>query len=71
MVLYVIQHKTALRLGFKFEGILKQATVVKGYNRDTAWYSVIDSEWPALKLKFEKWLSPKNFDNNGKQIAKL
>lgn len=61
----------AERLGFKFEGIFRQSHVVKGYNRDTAWYSIIDSEWPALKEKFQKWLKPSNFDSMGNQILKL
>jgi RimJ/RimL family protein N-acetyltransferase len=63
--------KAAMRLGFKFEGIFRQSNVFKGHNRDTAWYSIIDSEWPALKEKFEKWLHPDNFDAQGNQIKKL
>ncbi len=50
------------RLGFRFEGIFRQATLYKGRNRDTAWYSVIDSEWPARRAAFEAWLDPANFD---------
>lgn len=61
----------ALRLGFKFEGIFRQATVVKGRNRDTAWHSIIDSEWPALREIFERWLNPANFEANGTQRARL
>ncbi|MCC2624928.1 MAG: hypothetical protein K0R14_801 [Burkholderiales bacterium] len=61
----------AQRLGFKFEGIFRQHWVVKGRNRDTAWFSIIDSEWPELKLKFEKWLQADNFDASGKQRKKL
>lgn len=61
----------ALRLGFQFEGIFRQAAVVKGRNRDTAWYSVIDSEWPALRNAFERWLDPANFDPAGRQRAGL
>jgi RimJ/RimL family protein N-acetyltransferase len=61
----------AERLGFTFEGIFRQAVVVKGRNRDTAWYSIIDSEWPAIKTSFEQWLDPANFDINGHQIKKL
>ena len=61
----------AQRLGFRFEGIFRQATIYKERNRDTAWYSVIDSDWPALKAKFERWLSPENFDQAGKQRASL
>jgi len=61
----------AERLGFTFEGIFRQTNVFKGRNRDTAWYSIIDSEWPILKGKFEKWLDPNNFDENGNQKVKL
>lgn len=63
--------KAALRLGFKFEGVFRNAIVTKGRNRDTAWYSIIDSEWPAIKSAFETWLSPSNFDSKGKQINGL
>jgi RimJ/RimL family protein N-acetyltransferase len=51
----------ALRLGFTFEGIFRQHMIVKGQNRDTAWYSMLDSEWPARKADFERWLHPSNF----------
>ncbi len=61
----------ATRLGFSFEGIFRQATVYKGRNRDTAWYSIIDSEWPRLNESFKKWLLPDNFDNDGRQITSL
>ncbi len=61
----------ALRLGFRFEGIFRQATIYKGRNRDTAWYSVIDSEWPALKAVLESWIDPSNFDAEGKQRTRL
>ena len=61
----------ALRLGFRFEGIFRQATIYKNRNRDTAWFSVVDREWPALKAAFEKWLSPENFDNNDQQRQSL
>ncbi|MDH1178106.1 GNAT family N-acetyltransferase [Achromobacter mucicolens] len=57
----------ALRLGFTFEGIFRQATVYKGRSRDTAWFSIIDSEWPARRAAYERWLSPDNFDAEGKQ----
>jgi hypothetical protein len=60
-----------LRLGFKFEGIFRQAVVYKGRNRDSAWYSIIDSEWPALKRAFEAWLAPANFDAGGRQKRPL
>lgn len=61
----------ALRLGFQFEGIFRQTNVFKHYNRDTAWFSIIDSEWPALKIKLQKWLDPENFDKNGQQRWRL
>jgi hypothetical protein len=61
----------AQRLGFRFEGIFRQTTIYKKRNRDTAWFSVIDSEWPLLKSAFERWLSPENFDNSGKQRQSL
>ena len=63
--------RAAQRLGFSYEGTFRQATVVKGRNRDTAWFSVIDSEWPAQKARFERWLDPSNFDASGAQIAAL
>ncbi|GGA94732.1 GNAT family N-acetyltransferase [Allosediminivita pacifica] len=59
------------RLGFTYEGTFRQATVVKGRNRDTAWFSVIDSEWPRLKAGFEAWLAPENFDAEGRQKVSL
>lgn len=61
----------AARLGFRFEGIFRQAIVYKGRSRDTAWFSIIDSEWPALKTAFERWLDPANFDENGRQRRRL
>lgn len=61
----------ALRLGFQFEGIFRQATVYKGRNRDTAWYAIIDRDWPALKARYERWLDPTNFDASGRQRTKL
>ncbi len=61
----------ALRLGFSFEGVFRQATVVKGRNRDTAWYSVIDGEWPALRQAYGRWLAAENFDAQGKQKLRL
>lgn len=63
--------RAAERLGFTFEGIFRQAIVYKGRNRDTAWYSIIDSEWPALAERFERWLDPGNFDANGRQKSSL
>lgn len=55
--------RAAQRLGFSYEGVFRQATVVKGRNRDTAWFSVIDTEWPALKAAFEVWLADSNFSD--------
>ncbi len=59
--------RAALRLGFSFEGIFRQALVTKGRNRDSAWFSILDSEWPAAKAAFQAWLDPANFDDSGKQ----
>ncbi|MEL6298166.1 MAG: GNAT family protein [Pseudomonadota bacterium] len=61
----------ALRYGFTFEGIFRQALVYKGRNRDTAWYAILDSEWPAIKAGFEVWLAPENFDGHDQQRASL
>ena len=61
----------AERLGFKFEGTFRQTNIFKGCNRDTAWYSIIDNEWPTLKMKFQKWLDLNNFDVHGNQLSKL
>ncbi|RMF40161.1 MAG: N-acetyltransferase, partial [Alphaproteobacteria bacterium] len=63
--------RAALRLGFRFEGVFRQATVYKNRNRDTAWYSVIDSEWPALDAAFTRWLDPANFGPDGQQKTRL
>ena len=57
--------RAAERLGFQFEGIFRQHLVVKKHNRDTAWFSIMDHEWPLLKNKFERWLDPVNFDAAG------
>ncbi len=61
----------ALRLGFSFEGIFRQHMIIKGQNRDTAWFSMLDSEWPARKREFERWLAPSNFDEQGRQKTAL
>jgi RimJ/RimL family protein N-acetyltransferase len=61
----------ALRLGFTFEGIFRQHMIVKQRNRDTAWYSMLDTEWEACKRAFEEWLNPENFDAAGKQKKSL
>lgn len=63
--------RAAQRYGFSFEGIFRQHMVVKGRNRDTAWFSIIDSEWPARKAAFERWLLADNFDAQGHQKARL
>ena len=61
----------ALRLGFTFEGIFRQHMIIKGSNRDTAWFSVLDSEWPNRKALLESWLDPSNFDPRGRQRKPL
>jgi len=61
----------ATRLGFAYEGTFRQSSVVKGRNRDTAWFAVIDQGWPAIKEAFEKWLDPGNFDGDGIQRTPL
>jgi len=61
----------ALRFGFTAEGVFRQALVVKGKNRDTAWFSMLDHEWPGIKTMFERWLDPSNFDDEGNQIKRL
>ncbi len=63
--------RAAQRFGFSYEGVFRQALVVKGRNRDTAWFAAIDKEWPALNEAYEAWLSPKNFDEQGQQIERL
>src|SRR5258708_11462527 len=63
--------RAALRLGFRFEGIFRQHLIVKGRSRDTAWYSMLDAEWPRRKAAFERWLDPANFDAAGRQRLSL
>jgi RimJ/RimL family protein N-acetyltransferase len=63
--------RAAARLGFSFEGIFYQHSVPKGHNRDTAWFSTLDYEWPAIRRNFERWLSPDNFDADGRQRMSL
>ncbi|OYW57454.1 MAG: GNAT family N-acetyltransferase [Rhodobacterales bacterium 12-65-15] len=63
--------RAAQRLGFSFEGVFRNHMVVKGCNRDTAWFSVIDSDWPALREAFGVWLDPANFDAEGQQHQRL
>ena len=62
---------TALRLGFTFEGIFRKHMIVRGRSRDTAWYSMLDDDWPAAKAAFERWLAPSNFDSAGVQHQSL
>ena len=61
----------ALRYGFSFEGIFRQALVYRGRNRDTAWFSIIDGEWPALRESYTRWLDAGNFDSQGQQVERL
>jgi len=63
--------RAAKRFGFVFEGVFRQDAVVKGENRDTAWFSILDSEWPKIKAAFEAWLEPENFDVDGQQRQRL
>ncbi len=63
--------RAAERFGFTFEGIFRQERIYKNRNRDTAWFSIIDHEWPTVKARFQKWLHPTNFDKNGYQIMRL
>ena len=63
--------RAAERLGFRFEGVFRQATMYKGRNRDTAWYSIIDSEWPLIRRAHEDWLNPANFEPGGQQRTQL
>lgn len=61
----------ARRFGFSFEGVFRQHMIVKGRSRDTAWFAMLDSEWPAIKTGFERWLDPANFAEDGTQKSKL
>ena len=63
--------RAALRFGFTFEGVFRQHMIVKGRNRDTAWFSMLDGEWPAVRAAFDRWLAPENFDAEGRQRARL
>jgi RimJ/RimL family protein N-acetyltransferase len=69
--LNLASRRAAQRLGFSFEGVFRQAAVVKGRNRDTAWFSIIDTEWPALSEAYRAWLNPANFDAAGRQRESL
>lgn len=61
----------AERLGFAYEGLFRQATMYKGRNRDTAWYAIIDKDWPRIRGAFETWLAPANFDGDGRPRRRL
>lgn len=61
----------ATRFGFTFEGVFRQDMIIKGESRDTAWFSMIDGEWPALRAEYERWLAPENFDGSGVQKSRL
>ncbi|HUY74458.1 MAG TPA: GNAT family protein [Candidatus Dormibacteraeota bacterium] len=63
--------RAAERFGFTYEGIFRQHMVIKDRNRDTAWFSIIDGEWPSRRAAFEQWLAPSNFDKHGKQLRSL
>jgi RimJ/RimL family protein N-acetyltransferase len=63
--------RAALRFGFTPEGVFRQHMVAKGKNRDTAWFSIIDAEWPMLKARYLAWLDPDNFDAQGRQLRRL
>ena len=63
--------RAALRFGFTFEGVFRQHMIVKGENRDTAWFSMLDREWPVIRDAFERWLDPANFDADGRQKQRL
>lgn len=63
--------RAAARFGFEFEGVFRQDMVIRGHNRDTAWFSIIDREWPSVKAAFEAWLAPANFDASGHQKQSL
>lgn len=63
--------RAAERFGFAYEGLFRQHMIVKGRSRDTAWFAMLDSEWPARKAAFERWLAPENFDRDGRQKASL
>ncbi|MEO1918192.1 MAG: GNAT family protein [Paracoccaceae bacterium] len=69
--LNALSHKAEKRLGFTYEGLFRQAIMYKGRNRDTAWFSIIDSKRPALESSFNVWPDPSNFDTNGRQIKRL
>lgn len=63
--------RAARRFGFTYEGTFRHHMMVKGKNRDTAWFSIIDTDWPAIRRAFEQWLQPSNFDGQGQQKMRL
>jgi RimJ/RimL family protein N-acetyltransferase len=63
--------RAAERFGFTFEGVFRQHMIVKGRNRDTAWYALLDGEWPAARAAYEAWLASENFDADGRQRRSL
>jgi len=69
--LNVPSRRAALRFGFTYEGLFRSHMIVKSRSRDTTWYSMLDSEWPARKVAFERWLAPENFDAQGRQQVSL
>jgi RimJ/RimL family protein N-acetyltransferase len=69
--LNVPSRRAADRYGFTFEGVFREHMVVKGRNRDTAWYAIVDADWPAIRAGFEAWLDPSNFSSDGSQLAGL
>ncbi|MCB5187598.1 GNAT family N-acetyltransferase [Methylobacillus caricis] len=69
--LNVPSRAAARRLGFSFEGVFRQAVVYKGRSRDTAWFSILDREWPGLRDAYQRWLAPGNFDGTGQQRVRL
>jgi len=66
-----LSRRAALRFGFTFEGVFRQHMIVRGFNRDSTWFSMLDGEWPMIKAAFEAWLAPANFDAEGRQRAAL
>lgn len=70
-VLNASSMRAAQRLGMTYEGTFRQATVVKGRNRDTAWFAIVDSQWPSMERAFERWLDSANFDSEGNQLTSL
>jgi RimJ/RimL family protein N-acetyltransferase len=63
--------RAAARFGFAYEGTFRHHMVVRGHNRDTAWFAIVDDDWPAVRAGFERWLAPANFDDRGGQRATL